>query len=43
MPDMTTQITVKELFDSHSEKYSLQWISGQEGGKKFNSSRRNKR
>jgi len=33
MPDMTTQITVKELFDSHSEKYSLQWISGQEGGK----------
>ncbi|MCK5498004.1 MAG: HPr(Ser) kinase/phosphatase [Gammaproteobacteria bacterium] len=30
---MTTQITVKELFDSHSEKYSLQWISGQEGGK----------
>lgn len=33
MPDMTSQITVKELFDSHSEKYGLQWISGQEGGK----------
>ncbi len=30
---MTSQITVKELFDSHSEKYGLQWISGQEGGK----------
>jgi len=32
MPDMTSQITVKELFDSHSEKYGLQWISGQQGG-----------
>ncbi len=33
MPEMTSQITVKELFDSHSEKYGLQWISGQQGGK----------
>ncbi len=33
MPDMTSQITVKELFDSHSEKYGLQWISGQQGGR----------
>ncbi len=32
MPDMTSQITVKELFDSHSEKYGLQWIAGQQGG-----------
>ncbi len=32
MPEMTSQITVKELFDSHSEKYGLQWISGQQGG-----------
>jgi len=31
MPDMTSQITVKELFDSHSEKYGLQWIAGQQG------------
>ena len=29
---MTSQITVKELFDSHSEKYGLQWIAGQQGG-----------
>ena len=32
MPDMTSQITVKELFDSHSGKYGLQWIAGQQGG-----------
>lgn len=32
MPDMTSQITVKDLFDSHSEKYGLQWIAGQQGG-----------
>jgi HPr kinase/phosphorylase len=31
MPDMTSQITLKELFDSHSEKYGLQWIAGQQG------------
>ena len=31
MPDMTSQITVKELFDSHSEKYGLQWVAGQQG------------
>ncbi len=33
MPDMTSQITVKELFDSHSEKYGLEWVAGQQGGK----------
>ena len=32
MPDMTSQIMVKELFDSHSDKYGLQWIAGQHGG-----------
>ena len=32
MPDMTSQITVKELFDSHYEKYGLQWMAGQQGG-----------
>jgi HPr kinase/phosphorylase len=32
MPDMTSQITVKELFDSHAEKYSLKWVSGKQGG-----------
>ncbi len=32
MPNITSQITVKELFDSHSEKYDLQWVSGQQGG-----------
>ncbi len=32
MPGMTSQITVKELFDSHAEKYSLQWVSGKQGG-----------
>ncbi len=26
-----SQITVKELFDSHSEKYGLKWIAGQGG------------
>lgn len=31
MPDMTSQITVKELFDSHSDKYGLQWVAGQQG------------
>lgn len=31
MPDMTSQITVKELFNSRAEKYGLQWISGQQG------------
>jgi HPr kinase/phosphorylase len=31
MPDMTSQITVKELFDSHSGKYGLQWVAGQQG------------
>ena len=31
MPDMTSQITVKDLFDSHSEKYGLQWVAGQQG------------
>lgn len=29
---MTSQITVKELFDSHAEKYSLKWVSGKQGG-----------
>ncbi len=33
MPDMTSRITVRELFDSHSEKYGLQWVSGQQGGR----------
>ena len=32
MPDMTSQITVNELFDSHAEKYSLAWVSGKQGG-----------
>jgi len=32
MPDMTSQITVKELFDSHSGKFGMQWIAGQQGG-----------
>ena len=32
MLDMTRQITVKELFDSHSKKYGLQWVAGQQGG-----------
>lgn len=32
MPEMTSQITVKELFDSHSGKFGMQWIAGQQGG-----------
>ena len=32
MPDMTSQISVNELFDSHAEKYSLGWVSGKQGG-----------
>lgn len=33
MPNMTSQISVKELFDSHAEKYGLQWVAGQQGGR----------
>ena len=31
MPDITSQITIKELFDNHSGKYGLQWVAGQRG------------
>lgn len=32
MPEMTSQITVNELFESHSEKYGLKWAAGKRGG-----------
>lgn len=32
MPAHTSQITVKDLFDSHTRKYELQWIAGHQGG-----------
>lgn len=31
---MTDQITVSELFDNHAQKLMLEWVAGQEGGKR---------